>query len=1626
MAGVGDLLNIRLTSYKSAIFCLILTSLFTRSISQALDAGDETGMSKCYDSFGDAQRCVPPFMNAAFELPVVAGNTCGQRQNPTKYCLQTGVTGVTKSCHLCNSTHPTASHPSKYLTDFHDEDAITWWQSETMLEEVQFPNSVNLTLNLGKSFDITFVRLKFHTSRPESFAIYKRTTSDSDWTPYQYYSGDCLTMYNLPLKEYITYEMEDKAICTDEYSNISPLTGGNVAFSTLQGRPSRTAFDQSPVLQEWVTATDIRITLNRLNTFGDEVFNAPNVLRSYYYAISDFSVGARCKCNGHANQCKMSTAENGDERMVCVCSHNTAGADCEQCKPFYNNKPWGPATAADAHECEICDCNGFSNRCMFNQDLYDRTGYGGFCVDCTQNTAGPKCDRCRENYYRSSLSEPCRLCDCNLVGSLNLQCSSNGQCVCKPGVGGLRCDQCLPNYYDFGITGCRACNCYGDGSLGNQEDCNSNSGDCSCKQNVEGRNCDRCKPGFFNLQGSDEFGCLACFCHGHSSDCTSIPGYENSKIESRFTLDRAGWTGVDRGGNEQPINFNSIRGNIGLYADTNNFYYFQAPFEFLGDQIFSYGQYLTFDLRVDQDDVRLSSEDLVIEGAGYRVTAPMRTEDYAEPSQRSTTFSFRLHESPSYGWTSTLDTFRFQRMMSNLTSIRIRATYGTQDNSGTLDNVKLDTVRRSVLTTRDAANQVEVCTCPQGYVGQSCESCTVGYFRDPPYGDPFARCVPCECNNHATVCSPDSGICRCEDNTEGDNCQRCSKGYYGVATRGNREDCLPCPCPDQSECMQDSLGEVICIRCPEGYIGNRCDVCADGYYGDPAGHNGPASRCNRCTCGGNIDSNAVGNCDSTTGECLKCIYNTAGFFCEYCADGYYGDAMADPKGQCQPCECNVHGSGYLTCDRNGVCHCQENVLGDKCDECYDGYFNIASGNGCEACGCSPTGSTRYSCDQISGQCDCRQGVDGRQCQSCLYDHYSFSTAGCDACSCDPLGSLYLNCTEQGSCTCREGVLGVKCDSCEINKYDISQGCIDCPECYNLVADKVKEHEEAMETLRKLISTVDPTEVNDKEFERRLKELDEEVKKVLADARQLEAPVDISGIEEAIAQLREQLERIEGNKNQADEDTNSAQGAISQTIGILNRAQATLNAAKDYLKTEGDKEIEKLRQANENSTAQQREMKELTFRATAAADRLENSADAIAITADEALKTSNDALDVVNGIEDLDYIEPKVNDLETRYTDVESLADEAERVASEALMSAQDAHDESTNLLNEAQKPLPSFDTDAMSKNATDIITEAKRIQDEANALINDNQMLLTDVEEKSKEGRGLLDEKRRLQQETDRLLATVDSHKADAEQAKKDADKALEDAEQTRDTLKVFDDQVEASKKDAEVALRELPDIEQTISEANNTANDAKAAVDAAKEDAINARKIADEALDIATMASEEAKKIKDEANQTFYEALDLQGTAVRLEGEVQEVKDQLKALEDQADSDEQLAAEALAKANSAEATTKMAKSSLEDAQELLAALLENIGQLGDLDFRRLEELEQELIGLNRTLLLDLQLDTKINTLEARNVEQKKWLNEYEIDITQLEADVRNIEDIRDSLPSNCYNKVRIEVEPIP
>ena len=67
-----------------------------------------------------------------------------------------------------------------------------------------------------------------------------------------------------------------------------------------------------------------------------------------------------------------------------------------------------------------CNCNSKSNKCFFDQDLYDRTGHGGHCLECRENTAGVNCEKCKDLYFRPSPSEQCRPCQCDPTGEILL------------------------------------------------------------------------------------------------------------------------------------------------------------------------------------------------------------------------------------------------------------------------------------------------------------------------------------------------------------------------------------------------------------------------------------------------------------------------------------------------------------------------------------------------------------------------------------------------------------------------------------------------------------------------------------------------------------------------------------------------------------------------------------------------------------------------------------------------------------------------------------------------------------------------------------------------------------------------------------------------------------------------------------------------------------------------------------------------------------------------------------------------------------------------------------------------------------------------------------------------------
>uniref|UniRef100_A0A182XY05 Uncharacterized protein n=1 Tax=Anopheles stephensi TaxID=30069 RepID=A0A182XY05_ANOST len=353
----------------------------------------------CYDE-DRPRRCTPDFVNAAFGVPIEASSTCGQGK-PARFCNMKEATDgthaggrsglVESSCEICDEADATKRYSALALTDVHNTNNVTCWRSEPRSGTLDAgPDNVTLTLSLGKKFELTYVSLMFcpHAIRPDSMAIYKSADYGKNWLPFQFYSSQCRKLYGRPTKATISPSNEQEARCVDHnrYS-VDGVQGSRIAFSTLEGRPSAPDFDNSVILQDWVTATDIRVIFHRLQPasgggggggssslaksqstellgggkFGGVPKKAADFLTHprdagspgvgsgvLTYALSDFAVGGRCKCNGHASRC----VKGADDKLECDCKHNTAGRDCERCKPFYFDRPWGRGTMRDANECK--------------------------------------------------------------------------------------------------------------------------------------------------------------------------------------------------------------------------------------------------------------------------------------------------------------------------------------------------------------------------------------------------------------------------------------------------------------------------------------------------------------------------------------------------------------------------------------------------------------------------------------------------------------------------------------------------------------------------------------------------------------------------------------------------------------------------------------------------------------------------------------------------------------------------------------------------------------------------------------------------------------------------------------------------------------------------------------------------------------------------------------------------------------------------------------------------------------------------------------------------------------------------------------------------------------------------
>ncbi|XP_030624223.1 laminin subunit alpha-5 [Chanos chanos] len=836
----------------------------------------------------------------------------------------------------------------------------------------------------------------------------------------------------------------------------------------------------------------------------------------------------------------------------CQCRPNVIGRDCSQCATGY----WG------FPNCRPCSCG--SRLCE---------PVTGACI-CPPRTQRPECIECEPQTFGCHPLVGCEMCNCSRPGvaSFDVGCdTSSGQCQCKDNIIGRQCDRCAPGFY--GYPNCRACDC---NEAGTEVDvCDDTTGRCLCKENVEGARCDQCRLGTFHLDPTNPKGCTSCFCFGATDRCRS------SHKRRTEIMDLNGWVLLRGDRQEVPVTVyldqDLAEADLSDVPDVYQDLYWHAPQAYLGDKVTSYGGSLRYRLHTQTmrgDTISPIEEaprpDVILKG--NQMTLVFMEREYPSPEDPHEGVVHLVEGSFRHFQTgNVVSREELMMVLVALESLQIRALHSQFAEAVSLRAPVLEGAEN--LPYGRHANNVEICLCPANYLGDSCQKCAPGYYRDTK-GLFLGKCVPCNCNGHSDECLDGSGICvNCRHNTAGDHCEKCQSGFHNNNTvDGQAVACDSCPCPLQVASNNFAVGcvekpnQMQCL-CMPGYAGPKCERCAPGFYGNPMVI---GSTCQPCRCHDNTDPNMLfSDCHPLTGECQGCMYNTAGPHCEICAPGFYGDAITAKN--CTRCNCSP--CGTESCDpQTGQCHCKPGVTGAQCDRCEEGAFGFELCSGCQRCDCDAAAALVQPCDPRNGSCVCQPGANGPHCRQCAPGYWDYSPSGCKKCDCkgghcDP---------RTGECRCADGLTGKQCDTC-VDRYSVpvpngqdSTQCQVCDSCVVVLLEDLDKMSEQFQAVANQLTNLSASAISWAQ----LHKLNQSIQSIASTAENYNSTLDesrgkadmmereIHNINADISELEEKASLTKRKGDDLENNTISAhqraEDLISFIRGIMGKVEDMLN------------------------------------------------------------------------------------------------------------------------------------------------------------------------------------------------------------------------------------------------------------------------------------------------------------------------------------------------------------------------------------------------------------------------------------------------------------------------------------
>ncbi|XP_060598157.1 multiple epidermal growth factor-like domains protein 6, partial [Ruditapes philippinarum] len=341
------------------------------------------------------------------------------------------------------------------------------------------------------------------------------------------------------------------------------------------------------------------------------------------------------------------------------------------------------------------------------------------------------------------------------------------------------------------------------------------------------------------------------------------------------------------------------------------------------------------------------------------------------------------------------------------------------------------------------------CTCKSSnFIGSKCDTCVV-----LKYGNECNKTCPSNCG----TCTSDTECSWCLNTVYyGSYCQyRCSPGCHDGRCRKIDgycpSGCKPAYIGDKCDaCSPGTYGNYCELPCPENcyecFSASNCTVCKTGFYGE--------------TCTKTCSSGCYGNCSLADGLCLECRPGFFGDLCDTCKNGTYGvncskhcreidlncqACISDESGVFRNCtKCNngytlaiPFGQSYSTCK---ICPsgCIDNICSTE-GLCKNGCIRGKWGNNCNfncqtSClECSQTNGACLECTRDTFSADCSQNCN-TNCNVTANDRMCTRDAGKCLHGCNSVTKYGEYCENQCRNTCKK-------EKCDWKTGHCLEGCV---------------------------------------------------------------------------------------------------------------------------------------------------------------------------------------------------------------------------------------------------------------------------------------------------------------------------------------------------------------------------------------------------------------------------------------------------------------------------------------------------------------------------------------------------------------------------------------------------------